>query len=1074
MALYEGFGLSGVTLLGSKEEEKAVDSRNPLSGVSMLGTKSPADVVDPRRIGDTGQAMQEYDAPLVEDVRDFMSGVKDHLTHGESWSAIMNLYKAFLPRTDQYVPVKDAEGNLSHLRTETPEEQRVRINAHKELMKSQYGIDSNSAEGWTAKVGSLMVDPLTWTPLGKTYLRAGAIGGTLGATDMYAYQMAEDGKIDPEMIGVATVLGTIMGPTFKLFGDKAVQAYAKLRGKGLEHPEAVKELMKIQEQALPEVKRLTGPAPQKRLPAPEAPLALPAPGKTEAPYFVNTAGEVVAKPSAPQKPGLREIEVLRARERQLDLAENRVAEGVENVKNTFNQGGGVSQNVLMHLASSGLGAAVGGAVDGKEGAAIGAAAGFGAPLVWRHAIVKPIKKLSQWAASDSAGAFARGKFASSPTATLKLFGKAGRKMSDAIEEMNQNIDMAIGGKLVDFEKAVGHLNTDQMQRVRSLLNHTLKPSAATKVEVAAAKQLRREFNQVLDEAVNTGVMTSKKANQLKLNAAKKGYFPRVYNTELLATKTGKEEWVKAWTGFTGNKADLASALESIVGEKDIVAKMVARGNGTITRGDALNLLRIMRNRGQNARSAHLEHARKINEQAERILEPFMIKDPRAAIARYYQDAYRRIESSRVFGKQVPPKGPKGIPKWNPDGYAEDLMTSISQDFGGEAENLARQTFWNSVGDSNSEILRKYTQLGEVEGQLLRGLGSFETAVKLPLAAMANMFQATVNGMTRFLNVSGNPVRSLQLFTRGLLRSLGKEGKEFADRSGAALETTLMEMAGEASRIGQVGEKVLKYTGFIAAERFQRRLGANLGRVYAEELAEKATKVQQGMIKGRQAARIQAQMKELGLPVNRMVTDTDIVRAGLKFSNDINFRNTPDKLPLAWQTPYGRLLTKFKSFAFHQGRFVKNDVIKPFLRGNPWPLIWYAGPASVIGMSVDELRRMIKGDDRELSQTERYLRGVTMIGGMGILQDTISQFHRGPAEGLASLAGPAAGDVGRYAHGAATLVTEGDPKNLLNAVAKTFVLPGQTWIIDEFIKEGKKRGRNGARSGNRSGSRGGSR
>lgn len=1066
MAIRTGIDLSDVTLIGSEEEEQTA-ARNPLSEVTMLSTPTTPDVEDPQRVADTGTVLKEYDAPWYEDVADFAKGVKDYMTHGESWSVLHNTFKATMPQKE-YVPVYNDKGELSHLRDETDDEFLARRQAHKEFMRKQHGLDDNAAEAWVAKAATLFTDPLTWTPIGFSYFRTAASMGAYMGADVAAYQMAEQGEIDPVDVGVATLMGTILGPTFKLLGNKAVDLYKSIRSKGQTHEQAVKLLTGPEGQKLlPAPPK--APETQKLLPAPGEVKLLPAPGKNDAPFFVNEAGDVVSTPFYGGQRGLREIEVLRAK--NVERVAERNEKAADEVLRRLGQGGEVSPALMQHLAVHGLGAAVGGAVggyaDGKEGAVYGAMAGLGAPLVWRHLISKPIGKLSQWAKHDAAGAFARGKFASSPSATLKTFGKPGRALAEMLETMHQNIDMKVGSKLWEFQNKIGHLSTAQMKTVRGLLDHTIKPSSATKAEVAAAKQLRREFNAVLDEAVETGILKAKQVRELKAAAMTKGYFPRMYNIDYLSSAKGKEAWVKAWTEFTGDKKTLESALESIVGDKDIVAKMVARSDGKLTRKEALDLLKVMRNRSQNARSAHLEKARKIDESAEEILRPFLVDDPVAAIAKYFNDAYRRIESSRLFGNQVAPKTKKGLPRWNPDAKAEALIDDLAREYGREAEYTARETFLNAVGDPSSEILNKYVKLGDLEGRILRGVGGFETGAKLGLASMANVMQATVNGITRLANISGNPFTTLRLYAKGIARASRKEGGEFADRVGAALETTLMEIAGESSKVGRFGEGVLRYTGFIAAEKMQRRLGANIGRAYAEELAEKFVQIQQGAIKGRRSAKILAQMKELGLPTTRSITTTDIERAGLRFSNDINFRNTPDMLPLAWQTPYGRLFTKFKSFAFHQSRFVKNNVIKPLLRGNPWPLIWYASGASGIGMGVDELRRLVKGDDRELSDTERYLRGITMIGGMGILQDTISQFHQGPEKGLASMAGPALGDVARLSSGATNSILEQDPKKMLNALTRTFVFPGQQSLVDAIGEEGKRRGtRSSGRSSNR--------
>jgi hypothetical protein len=1049
-----------------------------------------------------GPSMKEYDAPWYEDIRDFASGLKDHLAHGESWSELHNYWKS-LWTPHEAVPVYDEDGNFEGTRKQTDQERIESIKKRKEAAADLYGLDPDSAEAWTAKAVSAFLDPSTYaTPAGKTYKMAAVYGTAVGANDMVAYNLANEGKIDWKDVGIAGAFGAVLGPAAKLIVDKAIPAYKALRSKNPEmpHDEAMVETLK----ALP------APPERKTLPAPTETKLLESPQRSEAPRFIGTKGEVGSlQPHAPYKRTLvykeadslarkrhEEAEMWAARntperEGALELvqkalpnkdrntitmafekAAKKEEEAIENVVNHMNQGGGVSPVLLHHMASTGIGATAGAIADGKEGAMVGAGIGLAAPTAIRHLVARPIKAIGQWSKHDAAGAFAKGKFLSSPTAALKRVGPAGRKLADMLDRFNENVDMRIGEKLYDFEKSFGHLNRKAMNRVRGLLDHTLHPKDATHAEKAAATKLRKELNSVLDDAVDAGIITRKSADKFKIKAREKGYFPRLYNTEYLGSKAGKEAWVEAWTKFAEkDEKKMLSALESIIGDKDIVSDVMKRTGGKMTRENALTLLRIMRNKSSHhGRSAHLEHARKLDENAEEILRPFLIDDPWAILAKYYDDVYRRIEGSKVFGEQV--VGKKGVPVWNTDAKAEKLFSDILSSGDDDMYKLARDVFYTTMGDPKSTIVDKYIQLGDMEGRILRGAGGFETGAKLGLAQTANMFQATVNGMTRLLNVSGNPLRALQLYSHGLVRSLGKEGREFSQRIGASIETTLMEAAGEASHMGKFGEKTLKYTGFIAAEKYQRILGSNIGKAYAESLAARYRKIQAGTMKGWRAKRVLKQMKELGLPTDRPINSVDIDRAGLRFSNEINFRNTPDKLPMAWQTPYGKLFTKFKSFSFHQARFAKNNVIKPLLKGNPLPLVWYTAPAAGLGMGIDEVRRTVKGDDRELSMTERYLRGLTMIGGMGILQDTISSFYRGPEQGIANAAGPFIGDVARIGTGTIQAAS-GDPEKLLESVMRTFVFPGQEALMDQIGEEGKKRGSRSSRSSNRGGGRSGS-
>lgn len=1083
--------------------------------------------------------MSAQDPDMLTKASDFISDVGDQIKYNDSMSSVQNLWRGLFNSVKQAVPEFDEQGNFLGTRSETEEERRERVNFSTEENRSK--LHDNIAAEITAKGFEIVSDPLTWLPIGRSYKSAAVIGGAVTATDMAAYNLAEDGVIHPNDVAIAAAFGVVLGPAIKYVGEKVVSMYKGFRTEGASHKEAMDSSIPSEDilKMLPPPEKLKAlPAPEilKALPAPTATKLLPSPGKVGAPYFVNSKGNFKATPNQGEgsttiiegsgKLSRKEVEKEAAWQQKslnewmkkeediskawskdyagvtvesvkkavksnklslktegeilsdsihpnsamvtaFDKAVKNQEEGIDLLKNHMGQGGSLSQSLSHHMASTSVGAAIGGYVDGSEGALYGGMLGMGMPLAFRHT-AKTIGKIKDWSHRDTATVLANAHIWSSPTAVIKGFGVAGRNLADRLSRTLENIDLKVADRLWHFEKKVGHLSSSEMDDVRKLLNHTLKPSQSSPKIVAAAKQMRREFNRVIDDAVEVGVITREKGAKMKIKASKDGYFPRVYDKELLSTKAGKDAWVEAWTKVDLSSKSMRDTLYSIIGDKDVVASFLKassvgkNGKNQMSHSQALDLLRMMMNKSHHARSSHLEHSRGISERFEGLLEPFLIKDPSAVVARYYNDSYRRIEASRMFDGV----NSKGV--LTQDIHADALFDRISRERSLKEAELARQTYYTVIGDSNSDIIRASMKMGDNQRRFLQGMSSFETATKLSTAQMLNMMQATVNGITLLSGKNNNPFTTLKLFSKGFKKAISKEGGEFAQRTGAALETTLMEIAGESSHIGKYGERVLKYSGFISAEKIQRRLGANIGRAYAESLLDKFAKVQSGKISGAKAKKIIKQMGEMGLPTQRAATDTDLYRAGLRFSNEINFRNTPDKIPLGWQTPYGRLLTKFKTFAFHQSRFIKDNVIKPLLKGNPQPLIWYAGGASSIGMGIDELRRLVKGDDRDFSGVERYLRGITSIGGMGLIQDLVTSGSSSQGGFAAALAGPAISDMGRTLIALKKLGIDQDPRAALDEMQRIFVLPGKGYIVDELAIEGSSRGVN--RSSNRSSSR----
>jgi hypothetical protein len=882
--------------------------------------------------------------------------------------------------------------------------------------------------------------------------------------------------------------------------------------------------MPVQSTATDEgVKLLPAPEVQKLLPAPEVLKGLPSPQQTrQAPITIDSYG-IPRPPNAPSKPTVfkdnqvvpsselvrsqqmermwaqRDVELKASKEeawsRSLpDRIKAKVTEQAESkaAKQNFSnalkpessmtqafakavteedvvvdafarQRGNASTTALTHLASTASGGLIGFSLNGEEGAVLGAAGGLSLPLAARM-VGKQLGKISEWANEDHASSLASAWATARPAQVLKGFGTEGRRLANMMRTSQENIDIRMADHLQKIRYKMEKISADEMQQVRKLLNHTISPSQTTRAAKEAATIIRKELNSVLDDAVTAGVISAKKAAALKDKAKKDGYFPRIYDNVFLSSSKGKKEWVDAWAsvGFS-NATAMRKALGSLLNEdSDLVTKYMqyATRDGErffLPQDKALQLLNIERHRTKSNRSNHLENARKIPEEAEQFLEPFLIKDPAAVLASYFNDTGRRIEFAKMFDTRMP-DGTQRV-----DGTAIKLFEDIESKHGPAAADTARETYYSVIGDTGgSTVLKQRANLSDQQRKMLSAASSYQTITKLGLAQVAGTMQATINGMVKLLNATGgNPFATGKILAKGYLDLVTKEGKDFAERTGAALETSLHQTLTEGG-IGSAGAETtfLKYTGFLGVEKLQRNLGSNLGRAYAEDLVAKHTSAMAAFTrkptKRNEYAvdKLEKQMEELGLPVAVKPSDADFLRAGLRFSNEVNFRNTADKMPLAWQSPYAKLFTKFKSFAFHQAAFVKDNVIKPMARGNAMPFLAYAGIGGTVGMGIDEIRRQIRslgGNKPEsLEWGERYLRGLTMIGGMGLVSDMVAQVKQGGASyATSSLAGPMVGDVFNVSQGALKALEKADPDELLEAYVKTTVFPGKEAVVEEL-------------------------
>lgn len=80
-----------------------------------------------------------------------------------------------------------------------------------------------SEEGFLSGASFLagaIADPTSMIPLGAGYKTAAVLSGLVAGSDMFIYDLAETGTIEPKRIGTATAIGAVAGPVMLLGGKK--------------------------------------------------------------------------------------------------------------------------------------------------------------------------------------------------------------------------------------------------------------------------------------------------------------------------------------------------------------------------------------------------------------------------------------------------------------------------------------------------------------------------------------------------------------------------------------------------------------------------------------------------------------------------------------------------------------------------------------------------------------------------------------------------------------------------------------------------------------------------------------
>ena len=185
-------------------------------------------------------------------------------------------------------------------------------------------------------------------------------------------------------------------------------------------------------------------------------------------------------------------------------------------------------------------------------------------------------------------------------------------------------------------------------------------------------------------------------------------------------------------------------------------------------------------------------------------------------------------------------------------------------------------------------------------------------------------------------------------------------------------------------------KFLRANGFVSVENAQRILGANMGRSLVEDITEVNTKLLKKQASTKKLSKGEINtlnknkktLRELGINPEKHpsgITIDEIERAAQRFSNEINFINTPDQMPIALQSPYVKPFLQFKSFIIKHTAFFNRNILRPLKEdGNMRPAIAYfltiGGP---LGMGVDEIRRFIMADDKDYTMLQRAYRVISL-------------------------------------------------------------------------------------------------
>ena len=375
-----------------------------------------------------------------------------------------------------------------------------------------------------------------------------------------------------------------------------------------------------------------------------------------------------------------------------------------------------------------------------------------------------------------------------------------------------------------------------------------------------------------------------------------------------------------------------------------------------------------------------------------------------------------------------------------DGKMQHLINEVGKQYGPNAEAYTREIFKQVIGDN--ALIPKYKKT------IHQGLRSYEATTKLGYAFLINPAQVSNNLVkNRLLSNFGGLVSSLKELKEG------NPGK-WARAAGALTDSVAVEL-GEMSLPQKAVQKtintVLAPLGWT--EKFNRIWSSNVGKIDAmadfDDLV--STGLKQGLLKeskkggyfptakGRKALESIDGFNKLkeswGVknPVAALkrgfLTEEELKYASYLNTQETQFGTLPWKRPPSWNTETGKTFTLFKNFIFQQGKFVKDEVAKEAVKGNPIPALKFVVAAATIGESFGSLRESVKSgftkapyEDliksvKHLQETgewtpllEHEVDNILTIGGFGLYTEALQSVIYGKESWLSNLAGPAVKDV----------------------------------------------------------------
>lgn len=349
--------------------------------------------------------------------------------------------------------------------------------------------------------------------------------------------------------------------------------------------------------------------------------------------------------------------------------------------------------------------------------------------------------------------------------------------------------------------------------------------------------------------------------------------------------------------------------------EEVLQHMVDSGQAS-TRAEAETFLKDFVGKNRERKAGNLEY--------ERLFDiPGYERDPEKALTMYADSAARRISEATYFG--------------NKDQVSSALINKIAE--GGGDYREAQKIFDNIYKGEDKNAF----------AQFLLGYNAF---TKLSLGFFSNLTQS-VNTATKagFLNTLKGAGQAL---AQGIKATKGKNYDDLAILANTLDDHVMLQETGLSNKFIQ-GAMYF----FQKVESFNRRTATYSGANRATELAN----ILKNDPKSAFAIR---QLESLGIKADDVVkgklTQEQLLKAANKMTRITQFKIDSLNLPTAWRTPFGKVLSQFKSFSFMQTKFIRDEIVKEAARGNLAPLARFLVLAPMASYVTQSMRNFVNNNE----------------------------------------------------------------------------------------------------------------